>query len=86
MTSNKSIDDELKLQIGERLKQLIKANGEQYRVIADEYDLPMSTINTWFAGLYYPQMQFLIKLAARYKVSLDWILTGQESLLPKDQR
>lgn len=86
METRKTIDEQLKIQIGSRLKELIKDNKDQHTMLAKEYGIPLSTFNTWLAGISYPPMQFLIKLAGQYKVSLDWILTGQESLLPKDQR
>lgn len=79
-------DTLLKTEIGGRIRVLIKDNRDTFTTIAREYSIPMSTFNGWLSGQVYPPMQFLIKIAARYKVSLDWILTGQESLLPKDQR
>lgn len=79
-------DTALKTEIGARIRALIKDHKDTFTVIAREYSIPMSTFNGWLSGQVYPPMQFLIKVAARYKVSLDWILTGQESLLPKDQR
>lgn len=86
MKTGKTGEDVLKSKIGERLKSVVRAEGAQNSAVADALGVPLSTFNSWLGGIHYPAMASLVKFAGLYKVSLDWILTGQESLLPKDQR
>lgn len=80
------MSNELKTDIGARLREVIANNNARMTKVAGQLDIPESTLSKWIAGIHYPAMASLVKFARLYKVSLDWILTGQESLLPKDQR
>lgn len=86
MAADSNSDNALKSRIGARMKELILKGGDTIAHVARENDIPRSTMDSWLGGVHYPDMKFMIHLARRYGVTLDWILTGQESLLPKDGR
>lgn len=86
MTIENREENLLKAAIGDRLRETLKASRVKIKEAAAELGTPEPTLNRWLSGIHYPNMEALVRFSVIYKVSLDWILTGQESLLPKDQR
>lgn len=79
-----ALEDELKAAIGARIRELLKNNKESIAEILTEYNIPRSTFTSYLTGQCFPPPQLIISLAEKYNVSIDWIMKGQESLLPKD--
>lgn len=73
-------------EIGQRLRGLRKAKGIRIKTIAwDVGDFTEQTISNWETGRRSVPCPALIRFAAMYDVSLDWLLTGREDKIMKPQ-
>lgn len=60
--------------IGDKLKKLRLDNKLTQKQVADRVGVVVSGISAYESGERYPSYEILIKLAAIYHVSIDWLL------------
>ncbi len=58
----------------ERLRMLREARGMSMRKVADDLQLPYTTYRNYENGRCEPNTELLVKLAAYYSISVDWLL------------
>jgi len=76
------MDEKLAAVLGNRIKELV--GDRKYSAIARQIGVKPNTFWGYLNGLTMPSFKVLLKLAEHFDVSVDWLLRGQESLLPKD--
>ena len=81
MARNKK-DEELSVVLGKRIKEL--AGERKHSAIARQIGVKPNTFWGYLNGLTMPSYKVLLKLADHFNVSVDWLLRGQESPVPKD--
>lgn len=63
-----------------RLIECRKAAGLSQSELAEKLELSRQTISKWETGSVIPAAENLSALAKLYKVSLDWLVNGEESV------
>lgn len=58
----------------EHLKQLIQSRGKTVKDFAYEVDITPATISRYLTGDRTPELQYVVKLAEYFGVSVDWML------------
>jgi transcriptional regulator with XRE-family HTH domain len=76
------MDENLAAVLGKRIKELV--GDRKYSAIARQIGVKPNTFWGYLNGLTMPSFKILLKLAEHFDVSVDWLLKGQESLLPKN--
>ena len=68
--------------MGEKLKQLRQNKKMTQKQVADRLGLAISAVSSYESGTRYPSYEALIKLAAMFHVSTDYLLgiTGRTSI------
>lgn len=62
----------------ERLRQLRTARGWSQEALAEQLGLSRQAVQKWESGAARPDMDNLVTLSRLFRVSLDWLVTGQE--------
>jgi transcriptional regulator with XRE-family HTH domain len=72
------IDEELKKEVGERLRQAF--GGRSLPEVARVLDNVVSSKSLWeyVSGISLPSLPVQIKIAETFGITLDWLLTGKE--------
>lgn len=74
------------MNFGERLGTLRRANNYTQEQLADRLEVSRQTVSRWESDLMYPETEKLVKLAQLFGVTVDYLLTGNESVLPDPPR
>jgi len=70
--------NKLKTEIGERIKILWKASELTWSDFAKKVKIPLQTLRHYQTGQNYPSPKNLLSISKFCRVSIDWILTGEE--------
>lgn len=74
------------LELKDRLNEMLKAYGLNQRNIANELDLPTSTINNYYSGKKEAALRFLLALLKHYPdLSADWLMKGEGEMNKKKE-
>lgn len=60
--------------IAERIKHLRTKSGITQTALAKQLGITRSSVNAWELGISVPSTQYLVELAALFKVSTDYLL------------
>lgn len=77
------------LTIGQKLVRLYKARGESQSVAAEGLGVGQGTFSDWVRDKYVPGLENVVAIAARYGVTLDWLvdpLAGWPAPVPSETR
>jgi DNA-binding XRE family transcriptional regulator len=75
--------EDAKLQeVAKRLRALRKATGNTSARMAQLCNITAQRWHAWEKGLYLPDVIVMIQLCERFRLTLDWIYTGDTTLLP----
>lgn len=67
-------------EMGERIRFLRMAEGLTQEELADEFHYSTrAMISDWETGRRWISLECLVMYSERYKVSIDWIVTGEEA-------
>ncbi|HTB50739.1 MAG TPA: helix-turn-helix domain-containing protein [Solirubrobacteraceae bacterium] len=70
-----------------RLLRAMEEAKHSRRSLADAINVHHNLVGNWAKGSYLPNAQHLVPLAQKLDVSIDWLLTGEETLrTPTTQR
>lgn len=75
---------ELALNIGRRIEFLVKKAEMNNTKFAENIGVKPNTIWAYINGSITPSIEILLKIAEFTKVSIDWIIKGNNSEIPKD--
>ena len=75
---------ELALNIGRRIEFLVKKAEMNNTKFAENIGVKHNTIWAYINGSITPSIEILLKIAEFTKVSIDWIIKGNNSEIPKD--
>ena len=64
------------IELGQRIKRIREASGENQQAFARRFDKTQATISRWEAGKQFPERGDLIKLAQLGNISLGRLLEG----------
>jgi len=78
----KKRDNSIALAVGKRIAMLVEPHGRT--TYADAIDISPSTLWDYMNGDSFPSIAVLLKISKFSKVSIDWILQGDESSTIKD--
>lgn len=79
-------DENLKKDVGTRIQKLLgKMTSKDFAASIDNI-VDGSTIWTYINGITLPDSEVQLKIAEKYGVTIDWILRGKKSLIPKDDQ
>lgn len=86
MSPNKAIKEaeEVKILIGENIKQLRKAKGLTQEQLAEALNITCAAVSKWERGDTYPDITLLQPLAYFFGVTLDELMGYQASRIQKD--
>jgi len=70
----------------ERIKQVRKALGFTQGQLAKEFNLKQRAISSWETGNSEPSMNALKIFCDRYKININWLLTGEGDMFIKEIR
>lgn len=59
---------------GRRLKKIRNEHGDNQQDVADEFHTTKATISNYETNTYEPNLEFIIKIAKHYNVSIDYLL------------
>ncbi|MGX6558308.1 helix-turn-helix domain-containing protein [Klebsiella pneumoniae] len=77
---NVSLPQSGKESVRDRIKILFK--GRSLRKVSLDWDLPYSTLNNYFSRSATPSVDVLVKISELENVSLNWLATGRDDVLP----
>ena len=72
------------MQFQDRLYQLRKERGLSQENLADMLGVTRQAVQKWEAGASRPDMDNLTALARCFDVTLDWLITGVEPVIPRE--
>lgn len=86
MAGRKTRNEAVAKAMGQRLKELF--DNENLADVAKRIDGVVSRKALWsyINGLSIPSADVLMVISEKYNVSIDWLLKGQESLIPRDNK
>lgn len=61
----------------ERLIKVRKDSGLTQSYVAEKLNVSFQAVSLWERGETFPEIEKIVELASFYKVSLDWLLTGE---------
>lgn len=67
-----------------RIYYLMKLNGETRPILADAIGCNKQIFTDWKSRNNIPHSVFLYRIAKRYGVTMEWLLTGDDKTLPDD--
>ncbi|MCQ4242495.1 helix-turn-helix domain-containing protein [Stutzerimonas stutzeri] len=70
--------------IGRRIRTAIESQGLSLKKAAERCDISYSSLQNWAGGHREPRPEALIAIGSQLGISIDWLLTGQGSML-RDQ-
>ncbi len=68
------------MSLGERIQNLRKEKNYSQEMLAEQLEISRQAISKWEGDQVLPEIDNLIKLSKIFKVSIDYLLTGQESI------
>ncbi|WP_442918185.1 helix-turn-helix domain-containing protein [Magnetococcus sp. PR-3] len=68
--------------VGDRLRAAREAVGCSQKSVCDSLDAHITTWNKCEKGKRMPGPMVMVRLQARFRISLDWIYAGDPSMLP----
>ena len=72
------------MQFQDRLYQLRKERGLSQENLADMLGVTRQAVQKWESGVSRPDMDNLTALAQYFGVTLDWLITGSEPVIPQE--
>lgn len=63
----------------DRLKTVLENEGIKPKQLTDEFGISNSSFTDWGKGKGSPSVAFLSKFAVRFRVSIDWLVFGDEA-------
>ncbi len=79
-------DENLKKDVGARIQKLLGTMTSKDFAASIENIVDGSTIWTYINGITLPDSEVQLKIAEKYGVTVDWILRGKRSPIPKDKQ
>lgn len=79
-------DENLKKEVGKRIQKLIGNMTAKDFAATIENIVDGSTIWTYINGVTLPDSEVQLKIAEKYGVTIDWILRGNKSPIPKNEQ
>lgn len=67
--------------IGKRIRIAVEALGLSLKQAAERCDIPYSSLQNWAGGHREPRPDALITIGSQLGISIDWLLTGEGSML-----
>jgi len=74
-----TIDKQIKMQMAARFKQFREEEGLSQDAIAEKTSTPRSNISKYDNGSYNLPIDFILDLKKYYRLSIDWLFTGEGS-------
>ena len=68
------------MEIGKKLKEARQMSGLTQENVAEKLNVSRQTISNWENGKSYPDIISVIKMSECYRVSLDYLLKGEEKM------
>ena len=72
-------------EFSKRLKDLMEMEGLSNRALSMKINVDRASIRLWLSGRFYPRYDALIKLAAFFNVSIDYLI-GLENVTDNNVR
>lgn len=69
------------MEFGERLSALRRANNYTQEQLAECLEVSRQTVSRWESDLMFPETEKLVRIARMFGVTVDYLLTGKESVL-----
>ncbi len=78
--------DTLKKEIGNRFRRFREAVKKTQAQLAEELNIYQSTITNMECGKTFPGIKYLKYFNEKYSLNSNWLITGQENLILRDDR
>jgi transcriptional regulator with XRE-family HTH domain len=74
--------DNLKKEIGDRLKKFRKLLNKTQTELSNEISISLPNISRTESGVLYPNTEMLFKLNTKYNLNINWIISGKGIIRP----
>lgn len=58
----------------QRLSELMESHGYTMRQLSDDLGITAATLSRYLAGIRTPDLIYVVRIAAHFKVTVDWLI------------